>query len=494
MTSFGKRLRRWLYLGHRWLGIVTCLFFAVWFVSGMVMMYVGFPRLTETERRAALPPVAWDRVALEPEAALARVGTEPGALRRLDLSMLDDEPVYRIVSREGRLTTLSAVDGSLVGPVSAERALAVARHHPATREPDVLGLIERDQWSVPQRFDPLRPFYLVALGDPADTRLYVSAVTGEIALDTTSRERFWNWLGAVPHWIYFTPLRAQVDLWREVVLWLSGVAVVGALTGAVVGVLRVRLRRRYGGGKVTPYRGWMAWHHLGGLVAGATLLTFIASGWLSMNPNRWFSPREPDRAALDRYQGPPGAPPPLDRAALAAACPGAVQARFSRLDGQPDVLLACPDGRTLPCCGPRIGRMEERIAAAAARLIPDAPPPRIARLETEDLYWYGHHQERRLPVLRAVFSDPAETWFHIDPDTGEILNRTDRSNRIYRWLFNGLHSFDFGPLIRNRPAWDLLVIALSLGGLIVSVSGIVVGWRRLGIKMHRRDPRGWRPR
>ncbi|WP_204337593.1 hypothetical protein, partial [Klebsiella pneumoniae] len=82
-------------------------------------------------------------------------------------------------------------------------------------------------------------FYLVALGDPADTRLYVSAVTGEIALDTTSRERFWNWLGAVPHWIYFTPLRAQVDLWREVVLWLSGVAVVGALTGAVVGVLRV---------------------------------------------------------------------------------------------------------------------------------------------------------------------------------------------------------------------------------------------------------------
>ena len=31
---------------------------------------------------------------------------------------------------------------------------------------------------------------------------------------------------------------------------------------------------------------------------GATLLTFIASGWLSMNPNRWFSPREPDRAAL----------------------------------------------------------------------------------------------------------------------------------------------------------------------------------------------------
>ncbi len=25
-----KRLKRWLIMGHRWLGIVTCLFFALW--------------------------------------------------------------------------------------------------------------------------------------------------------------------------------------------------------------------------------------------------------------------------------------------------------------------------------------------------------------------------------------------------------------------------------------------------------------------------------
>ncbi|MFC6049714.1 PepSY domain-containing protein, partial [Methylobacterium hispanicum] len=71
MSALGKRLRRWLYLTHRWLGILTGLLFATWFVSGVVMMYVGFPRLTDAERRAALPPIAWDRVAVEPEAALA---------------------------------------------------------------------------------------------------------------------------------------------------------------------------------------------------------------------------------------------------------------------------------------------------------------------------------------------------------------------------------------------------------------------------------------
>ncbi len=30
-----------------------------------------------------------------------------------------------------------------------------------------------------------------------------------------------------------------------------------------------------------------------------------------------------------------------------------------------------------------------------------------------------------------------------------------------------------------RPAWDIVVILLSLLGTIVSVSGVVIGWRYL---------------
>lgn len=395
--------------------------------------------------------------------------------------MLADEPVWRLMPWAGPRRTLSAIDGRAIETVPVERALAVTRHYPGAGSVADLGRVERDQWSVHQRLDSLRPFHRVALGDAADTHLYVSAATGEIALDATRHERFWNWFGAVPHWIYFTPLRAQLDLWRDVVLWLSGFGIVAAVTGLVVGVMRVRLRRRYPRGMVTPYRGWMAWHHLGGLVAGTTLMTFVVSGWISMNPNRWFSPREPDRAALERYAGPAEAWPDLDRAALAAACPDAREARLARLDGQARVILACADGRVLPCCGSAPG--PGRVAAAAARLLPEAEPPTIERLEAEDLYWYGHHHDRVLPVLRARFTDPSATWFHIDPATGEILDRTDRSNRIYRWLFNAPHSFDFGPLLRHRPAWDLLLIVLSLGGLLISASGVVIGWRRLGLKL-----------
>ncbi|NEV78517.1 PepSY domain-containing protein, partial [Rhodopseudomonas sp. BR0C11] len=101
------------------------------------------------------------------------------------------------------------------------------------------------------------------------------------------------------------------------------------------------------------------------------------------------------------------------------------------------------------------------------------------RLERYDAYWYQHHRQRVLPVLRVGFDDPASTWFHLDPATGELLGRSDTSARSYRWLFNAPHSFDFPVLLAYRPAWDLVVIVLSLAGLVISVSGVVIGWRRL---------------
>ena len=146
------------------------------------------------------------------------------------------------------------------------------------------------------------------------------------------------------------------------------------------------------------------------------------------------------------------------------------------------MVLTGRDGgrRTLdPATGNAVLMSEERIFEAARRLVPDATMSMRLRLEAPDAYWYSHHQQRQMPVLRAGFDDNAHTWFHLDPVTGDILGRTDDSRRTYRWLFNALHSFDFALLLRYRPAWDAVVWLLSLAGLIVSVSGVVIGWRRL---------------
>ncbi|MGM4894636.1 PepSY domain-containing protein [Tardiphaga sp. 839_C3_N1_4] len=474
-----RTLRRWLYIGHRWIGIVTCLFFAMWFISGVVMMYVAFPGLSDKERLAALPDIVWEKVALSPDEAMKAAGATRYP-RELRLNMVADEPVYRLTGWDGKRQTISAVDGRTITEINELQALAVARHHPASKLPQLEETVDRDQWSVTARYDPLRPLYLITLGDDAGTKLYVSSRSGEVALDTNRTERVWNWLGSIPHWIYPTVLRKDGPLWRLVVLWISGICLIVGVTGIWIGILRVRLKRRYASGNITPYRGWMAWHHVTGLIAGLFVLTWMFSGWLSLDPGRVFADRNTPREVLQRYAGHDA--PTIAAALRAPADKAAVEARFVWLDGAPLMIVAKRDGtKTVidPASGEIARLPQDRLWKAATTLLPGS------RLETQlsireyDAYWYAHHNDRELPVLRAKFDDDAQTWFHISPVTGDILGRIDSSRRTYRWLFNALHSFDFQLLLMYRPARDIVVWLLSILGTIVSVSGVVIGWRYL---------------
>ncbi|MDQ8731060.1 PepSY domain-containing protein [Bradyrhizobium sp. LHD-71] len=473
-----RTARRWLYIGHRWLGIVTCLFFAMWFISGVVMMYVAFPGLSDKERLAALPEIVWQRVALSPDDAM-KAANATRYPRDLRLTMLAEEPVYRFIDWDGKRQVISAVDGRPITQVSEQTALAVAKHHPASKSPELEEVVDRDQWSVTARYNPARPLYLVALADDAGTKLYVSSRSGEIVLDTDRAERFWNWLGSIPHWIYPTVLRKDGPLWRLVVLWISGICLIVGMTGIWVGILRVRLRRRYASGHITPYRDWMAWHHVTGLIAGIFVLTWMFSGWLSLNPGDYFASRNTPREVLQRYAGHDA---PTIAAKLPAPQRASVEARFVWLDGTPTTILASRDGTLTPTdvtSGDVAPLPQDRLWTAATKLLPQASLVNRSIVEQYDAYWYAHHQHRELPVLRAMFDDDAQTWFHISPVTGEIVGRTDSSRRTYRWLFNALHSFDFQLLLMHRPAWDIVVLLLSVVGTIVSVSGIVIGWRYL---------------
>lgn len=469
MKGVVKRLKRWLHLGHRWLGIATALFILAWFVSGLVMLAVGFPRLTEAERVAALGTLTLDAVRLTPQGALERSGS-PRFPARLTLAMRGSEPAYWITHGDGRRQALSAVTGEPFPPLTAAAAAALAATHPASRHPVDLGLVTRDQWTVTARYDPLRPFRRVALGDAAGTELYLSAATGELALDTSRTERVWNWPGAVTHWIYLTPLRARAGLWQDVVLWISGIALAGGVSGYVLGF--VRLMR----GRLTPYRGWAAWHHLVGVAGGLVVVTFLLSGWLSMNPRGWFGPRAPDAAMRTAYAGQAAPVFPARPDDLARAPAGTVALDFAWIGGQPLIVATGPGGAA-PCCGTALA--PDTITVAARAMLPGAALRSVTRLDAPDAYWYDRHGAPPLPALRLAFDDPAGTWFHIDPATGTILGRTDRSGRANRWLFDALHTLDAGPLAQHPALRLTVIVAVSALGLVIAASGAVLGWRRL---------------
>jgi hypothetical protein len=82
-----------LILWHRYLGIATCLLFASWFSSGIVMMYTEMPSLTPEDRMAALPTLDTGQIHLSPQDAVARaeIGTAP--VQSIVLSSLFGRPV-----------------------------------------------------------------------------------------------------------------------------------------------------------------------------------------------------------------------------------------------------------------------------------------------------------------------------------------------------------------------------------------------------------------
>jgi hypothetical protein len=82
-------------------------------------------------------------------------------------------------------------------------------------------------------------------------------------------------------------------------------------------------------------------------------------------------------------------------------------------------------------------------------------------------------------VLRVRYDDADATWLYFDPYRGVIARKEERLTRLNRWLYRGLHGLDFPFLYSQRPLWDAIVIGLSLGGILVSVTSATQGWRRL---------------
>jgi uncharacterized iron-regulated membrane protein len=479
--SLLKTGKRWLYWSHRWLGIAACLFFLLWFVSGIVMMYVPYPSLTAAERLERAAPIDWRRIAIGPMEAL-KITEQNDFPRELRLDRTAGEPAWRIKGHKDERFAISAVDGRLLSAPDAASAVKAAQRFASGAPVSQVEQIDDDQWTVAKGFQWARPLWKISLADELGTQLYIASTTGEVVQNTTARERMWNWMGAVPHWLYLTAIRHDGGLWRQVVMWTSGPAVIVGITGLWVGILRVRLRRRYRSGSVSPYvPGWMKWHHITGLIGGLFAITWMASGWLSVNPFDLFARNGPSGGPA-LYAAHEGADfPAINIARLAERAKGAREGRFSWIGGQPVVTLVGADEQVAivrPDGAPLQFKRTELIANAQ-RLMPGIAVRQVALLTEPDLYWYSHGHDRPLPVLRVIFADARDSWAMIDPKTGALLSQQDSSGRTYRWLFNALHDFDLPFLLAHRVLRDPLMWLLSGFGILMSLSGIVIGWRHL---------------
>jgi hypothetical protein len=515
LSTILQFLWRCLVLLHRWAGVLLCLMFVAWFGSALAIIYVKFPELSAAEQRsgaASLNPLDirlspgeaigrlragdFDRVANALETRRVAVA-DPQArileVSRMQLATLYGRPIYRVEVPGRQPRVVFADTGELLGEVSTQLALRAAQefaHHAGWPSAAILPeprVVQADQWSISGSLHAHRPLHLVQLQNALGTELYISGSTGEVVRDTQRRERVLNYFAAVTHWLYPTVLRRHPQAWSWTVDILAGAGVVLATSGLWLGIARWRRSPVLSGGR-SPYRGLMRWHHLTGLVFGLTALTWVFSGWLSMNPAGLNHDEGPSEEETLVFSGSPLIP--SDFSALQALPAGEiVAAELLHFERQPFYVLTDRQGHTsLQYAGSEPAARTPGVATLLARATSLMPGTALTHtlMNEFDEYYYTNHQsgyQLPLPVLRLQFADAQATRFYVDVQTGRIVGRSTRRNRIYRWLYNGLHSFDFKWLRERRPLWDVVVVSFCLGGLTLSMIGVVAASRRLKKKV-----------
>jgi hypothetical protein len=472
------RFKRYVFLVHRWTGVGMCILMALWFASGMVMLFVGYPKLTPWERLERLPALA------------APCCVEPGA-GAWTLTSIGQRPVY--------LQGAKAVD-ALTGATMAAgdaAALASARAFLPGAGARYDGVVMEDRWTHSGTLNAHRPLHVIEMDDSAATRLYISSATGQVVLDAPRAQRLWNFAGAWLHWVYMLRDQPKDPVWSWTVIILSAIGVVSTVTGILNGVWRWRFNGAYKNGAKSPFRdAVMRWHHMLGLGFGALVFTWMFSGLMSMNPLGIFDAKgaRPDVASFAAFAGNArtldiGVPAAL--ALLDAAGFHAVELDGRTLAGQPYILARDRSNATrLVTMSGVLQRWPDAALAAKARRLLPAPIVDTSTVTQYDAYYYKRQtqsmygaDERRLPVLRVVFDDPGATWVYLDPATGTVVESMDRSQRAGRWLFNFLHSWDLPVLLGAGPLREALFIALGAGGILLSITAAVLGWRRVRIKL-----------
>jgi uncharacterized iron-regulated membrane protein len=466
---------------HRYLGIAIGLLMVMWFISGIVMMYVPYSRVQEPERLHIQPPISWQ--------LCCNYGSllDDSQITRAQIESHLGTPALRLRVLGERDFLFDLANGARI-PIDADMARKVVLE----ASPGVIGQAASitDYEQVP--FDQFtlgraprdRPFHRFEFDDPNRTTIYVSGTVGQIVTWTTAGHRFWNWLGTIPHFLYFQSLRVQQQLWSQTVIWTSLLGTFLTIVGIILGVTQFGRGKE---GKLSPYRGWFYWHHVLGLIFGVLTLTWVLSGLISMNPWGFLEGRGRGETSLVEGSSPrwKEVRESLEALRTQLAGSGVVSLTTAPLGGRLYWMGTFNDGgvKRLDISGHVAPTSDDELSQAAQRIAGDRAIAEQGLVSQEDAYYYARQRRRFdevvLPVYRVIRNDDEQTRYYIDPNTGALLQRADSIGRWRRWLFSGLHRLDFAEWMRARPLRDVLMWLTLLGGLAASVTGVYLAFRRV---------------
>lgn len=491
-------IRRILLSIHKILGFLLSILFLIWFLSGFVMIYHDFPKVSPLDKlkkqqviSGTLPPV--DSVmSLLPDSA---------RLQSLSLDMHFDRPVFhfrgKAVPTDLYADTFQPLERLTYATI--ERTAAQWGQAPILR---VDSMRKLDQWIPFGRLREEFPIYKYTFDDGEKHELYISSRSGNVLQYTDKDQRFWAWLGAIPHYVYYTWLRQNQPVWINFVKWTSGVGCIMCLIGIILGLQTFWRSRKKG--FVSPYKKrWYHWHYVSGLIFGIFAVTFAFSGlislatlpdWMYKKPKNQqeVTQQETRGGGASRGGGMRGGGMrggggnilsltgyALDYRKLVENTEGIKSIEWAVHQRHPyyrvttnneTVNIDASDSLQIR---PFV-MTEDMIRRGLRQLYGDSTKYSLELITEYDEEYFARKKDMApLPVYRVIVDDELHTRHYYNPETLS-QRRMDDNSRLRGLLFGGFHGLKFKFLADRPVLWNITMFTLLIGGSFLSLTGVVL--------------------
>ena len=462
-----KKVISFLFKVHRITGLSIAVFFLMWFTTGIVLIYHPYPKVAEKllyEKKETLPSSLPNLSSV--------LSSADGKVKSLSLKQFQGQISFS--TDKAPVVTFSVVE-------------RVAKHWIDAPIERVDTLKEREQWVLFTKYDKELPIYKFYFDDDERHELFISGRTAEVLQMTNAKQRFWAWIGAIPHKFYVPCIRRDVDVWQNTIAIVSGICLVAALSGWILGICLWIKRYRKKHAWENPYKKcWSRWHFSFGLVFGVFLIAWAISGIFAMQRvPQWLVPMEGDYSfkssrlwgkgmlPLDAYR--------LDYRKLREAYPDLKEVEWCRYADIPAYRIITSEEELLVDASGNAVRPlqipEQTIVEGMKKIHGGEVGMKVELLEEFDDYYLSRRVALDLPVYKIEVDDANGSLYYVNPETGYI-RYLNNNKMVRKWLFNGIHYLDVAWLVNRPVLWTCCLWFLCIGCGIVCLSGVVLGIKK----------------
>jgi hypothetical protein len=145
---------------HRRLGLVLGPAALLWFLSGLVLLWVPYPGLVEREWFTTAEAIRLQDCCAALDRLLQQLDQSDG-IESVRIRMVGGRPVATAQFLNGAMAAVTADEAARIAPLPRDWARRAALQFAPGTSVEDMNLIDHDVWTVHQRVDPYRPLWKV---------------------------------------------------------------------------------------------------------------------------------------------------------------------------------------------------------------------------------------------------------------------------------------------------------------------------------------------